>query len=258
MKKKIIVTMLALTLAAGAVGCSNTKEAPEDNGAAVEASTAEDASAMESTEEAVEEASVEAIAEASKELTDEEREAMHNMLDVTGYIKDNSYENSFFNAKFDLDDSFKFADSSELKELNALDIDFDDEDAVKEAIENEGMVVVAYASDKTDSAPANNIFSVMIEDVGLQGGSIADEKGYLESRKDVIASSLPNSTAEIDTVTFLGEEHYSLYLEANINGTKIYKRYVCRFENKYASLYSIIGRDADTFDEVIKKSEKVR
>lgn len=261
MKKKLIISMITVAMVIGAVACANAKSEP-NNSAGIEDSTAEAASSMETVEEAVEavteEAYVESSDDESKTLTDEERKKMHAMLDATGYLEGNSYENGFFNVRFDLDDSYTFSDADELKELNGIDIDFNNDPMVTSAISDGNLVMVAYASDKTDTTPANNIFEVMMKGVELEVGLSGNEETFLEEFKSSVLPSLPNATAEIENITFLGKEHPSLFIKSNVNGVDIYKRYVCLFKPQFVSIYSVTGRDADTFDEVIKNAEIVR
>ncbi len=260
MKKKLIVAMITVAVMAASVACANTKTEPKDNSVeennSVETASSE-VSMEEATEPGNEDSSVEASTEERKTLTDEDRKKMHAMSDVTGEVDGNSYENAFFNIKFDLDDSYTFSTADELKEINGIDIDFNNDIEVRQAIDKGDMVVVAHASDKTDAAPANNIFDVMVQAVELEVGLFANEEAFLEECKSSVLPSLPNATAEIDTITFLGEEHPSLYIKANVDGEDIYKRYVCRFKPQFVSLYSVMGRDADTFDEVIRNAETV-
>ena len=262
MKNKIIVTMITLAMATGAVACSNVKSETNNNSAGIEDSTVEAVASMESleevAEEVTEEASVEASDDVAKPLADEERKKMHAMLDPTGYLEGNSYENSFFNVRFDLDDNYIFSTVDELKELNGIDGDFNNDPALTQYISAGNMVVVAHASDKTDATSANNIFEVMIQGVELEVGMSGNEEAFLEECKSSVLPSLPNATAEIENITFLGKEHPSLYIKANVNGVDVYKRYVCLFKPQLVSLYSVTGLDADTFDEVIKNAEMVQ
>lgn len=262
MKKKLTLTIIILTLVAGSMACSNVNSQSDEYTTAVENNSVEVVDSMDSGDgvaEAVTEAtSVEATEETSQTLTDEDREKMHAMLDATGYIDGNAYENGFFNVRFDLDESYTFSDAEELKELNGIDIDFNNDPMVTSAISDGNLVMVAQASDKTDTSPANNIFDVMIQGVDLEVGLSGNEEAFLEEFKSSVLSSLPNATAEIENIIFLGKDHPSLFIKANVNGVDIYKRYVCQFKPQFVSIYSVTGRDADTFDEVIRKAEMIR
>ena len=105
MKKKLVVSIIMLAIVASSVACSNANSEASESATAVEETSTEAASVMVSVEEATEEASVEATDETSQGISDEEFEKMRAMLDATGYLDGNAYENGFFNVRFELDDS---------------------------------------------------------------------------------------------------------------------------------------------------------
>ena len=178
-------------------------------------------------------------------------------LDATGYLDGNAYENGFFNVRFELDDSFTFSNADELKELNGIDLDFDNEPLLTNYISRGNLVVIAHASDKKGSDPANNIFEVYMQGV-TETGMYGDEKDYLEDFKAELLAAMPKAETEIDSITFLGEEHPSISVKMNVGNEVIYKRYVCLVKPQFVSLYSVMGRDADAVDKMINDAVMVR
>ena len=185
------------------------------------------------------------------------RQIRGERLDATGYLDGNAYENGFFNVRFELDDSFTFSNADELKELNGIDLDFDNEPLLTNYISRGNLVVIAHASDMKGSDPANNIFEVYMQGV-TENGMYGDEKDYLEDFKAELLAAMPKAETEIDSITFLGEEHPSISVKMNVGNEVIYKRYVCLVKPQFVSLYSVMGRDADAVDKMINDAVMVR
>ena len=249
MKKKLLVTIMTLAIVASTVACGKELE-PAKNNSADEASTAEV-----SEETSDEDASVEASDEASTESSTEDSEAEGN---ITGTINGSTYENEFFNIRI-ATENYKFASEEEVKALNSEVRDGDDDEAVKKAIDDGLVMVVASAQDPSQQ----NSLTVIVEKVGVLATALTDEKSVLEATKPGILSSfteqgITDVTAEIENTTFLGEEHPSIILKASMSGVTVYSRTVCLIKSGYVSLYSITGLDSEAFDEVLSKAEKIK
>ena len=241
MKKKLLVTMLTLAIAASSVACGSQKIEPAKNNDAVEATSAEAAPSEDSSETAAEDSS------------SESSDSSDSGENISGEISGNTYENKFFDVKIALDDNYHFATEEELKTLNSTITDmniFSDNKAAQKALDNGTVMIVTYAVDGTTGKTLN----VVLQSVGSLQGALANEQSLLEAgKKDTIAAlegqGLTDVTATIETVTFLGEEHPSLLLSAKINGADLYQRCICLIKDGYIANFTASGLEKDSFDK---------
>lgn len=236
MKKKFIIVMLSLALTASSTACSAGKNNSEGNpgDSNIFESIPDDGASEGSNSEASEGAS-------------EEDETPDTSDPVAGSISRNTYENKVYNIKFTLSDGYRFATEEEIKSLNTSigDIDiFKNNKAAKKALDDGASITAAYAIDNTKG---RNV-TVTLKKIG----SANTEEAILEAEKETVVKDfegqgLTGVTAEVEKVTFLGEEHPSLKISGTFNGAKLNRRILCLVKDNYISLYDASGLD-DEYD----------
>jgi len=248
MKKKLLVTMIALALSASSVACGTQKVEPAKNNNVESEAPAEEASSSASSEAAAESSSA------------EESDASTSSDSISGVVNGTTYENKYFGVKFALGDNFKFANDEELQALNSTITDMDafkDNKAAKKALDSGSIMVVTYAVDGTTGKTLN----VVLQSVGSLAGALANEQSIMESQKEpsisaLEAQGLTDVTADMETVKFLGEDHPSLVLKAKINGTVLYQRCICLIKDGYIITFTGSGLEADNYDAELLSAEK--
>ena len=176
MKKKIVVAMMAVTLALGAVACGEKAPiAPATQESSTEATAeatdkADEATSKESAD-AAGEATSDASAEASSEATSEE--AGKSSEFTSGVIKDNVYENEFFNVKCPVLDGMKYGDEAKLEQVNGNVTDVLSNDKLKKSVENGTSVIVAYAEDSNTGTTLPSL-RVYILSISVSSGASSE------------------------------------------------------------------------------------
>ncbi|MBR4831626.1 MAG: hypothetical protein IKZ97_03265 [Butyrivibrio sp.] len=261
MKKKIVVAMMAVTLALGAVACGEkapiapaTQESSTE--ATAEATDKADEAASKESVDAADEATSDASAEASSEATSEE--AGKSSEFTSGVIKDNVYENEFFNVKCPVLDGMKYGDEAKLEQVNGNVTDVLSNDKLKKSVENGTSVIVAYAEDSN----TGTTFNVSITSAGKIATTVLDDKTIIEASKDALVGELEGAgftdvTTEVGTVKFLGEDHTALVVNAKVQGVPFSEKLACILKDGYVATFTGASLSEDELDSIFELSSKL-
>ncbi|MBR4670888.1 MAG: hypothetical protein IKO84_09835 [Butyrivibrio sp.] len=234
MKKSIVVILIATMIAFGVVGCG---KAVAIEPAALNTSTGFSLKSADDTVLGKKETSTSSASETSSS----------NGEFTSGEIKDNVYENTFFNVKFPVADDMVFADSVKLAELNNTVIDTLDNKGAKETVKNGNPMVVAYA----ENARATS-FNVAITSAGKLATAVFNEKKVLEANRETVVKEfegmgLSDVTTSVEKTTFLGEEHDSLIVRGKIQGQNFSQKMIILIKDGYMAAFTISGLSEDSF-----------
>ncbi|MBR4670893.1 MAG: hypothetical protein IKO84_09860 [Butyrivibrio sp.] len=159
-----------------------------------------------------------------------------------GEIKDGAYENSFFNIRFPVLKGMKFDKIGKITELGKKISDEASVDAVIDQINAQNPVILANAT--TDKS---SVFTVIATYVGKNITDKYDERTFVESKEKQVFDDYNNVggftdlSINIDSVSFLGEEHPSLNVTGKIDGVNFNQRFLCLTKDGYVMLFSIAG-----------------
>ncbi len=258
MKKKILATVLAMVMTASVVACGNSSSdepiSGEGRSFTLSEETAEESTEVsaEATTEVTEEVSAEAASSDSTEVDSEEEF-------TAGVVDGQSYVSELFNLKFTVDDDMTFAGEDQLAELNSTVAEtvFEDNEQIQKAVDDGTVMIVAYAVDDT----MIKSFNVAIQSVGALGAWMNEEAVLTASETsaaEVLESQgFENVTTTIEDIKFMGEDHPSLLIEAEISGVKFYQRVCCLESDGYVGTFTLAGLELDVLDNMFANSEKL-
>lgn len=268
--KKIIVSVLALSMLFSMPVYAHGKSHHHHHNhkacnivvtddASTDSSVIEDAAAeASSVDEAVAETSTEVAAtEASTDVA-----ATNSSVDATvdsnfsiGELKDNVYENEFFNVRIDAPKDFVFNENGL---ITRADNNSAGDDKTQLALD---IVDKALATDHPiQLLNANNGRSSLDINIGYVADNTDDylnEAALIESKLDDIVEpfesmGLTDVKSSVGTTTFLGEEHPCMDITGTIEGISYNHRYVCIPKDGYVLFIGFGGIDQKDFSLIEK------
>lgn len=173
-----------------------------------------------------------------------------------GEVKDNAYENTFFNVRFPILNNMAFDSSDQVDRLNGQLAQYASTDTGKQLIADGKTVIVASASNREST-----LLNVSINNVGKKFISQYDEQSLLAGDTNAIASEFEKIgytavNIVVDTVNFLGEDHPSLLITGKIKGNPFYERQVCLVKDDYIAVFTVSGRNDNAFS-LINQATKI-
>ncbi|MBO4458362.1 MAG: hypothetical protein J5802_11640 [Butyrivibrio sp.] len=276
MKRKLLIVMLSMTIALVSVGCEgmvlpndpimnlytdkDNKEAEEIEKLTSNEDTEEEDSEKDSEKEDEEKDSKKKDKEEttekedSKEDKDEEKDDKDssNKIDdakvkelAKGKIDGQTYENEYFNFKLTLGKSYEVSSEAELAEDN--DPDDDSVLSVFYAMNNNTFTSIHMTLLKlnanTDEDPNEHL---VIMGLMPHAGESLEEEGFTDVKK------------ELDTVTYLGDEHPSISISAKYKTMTYYQKTTCITEPGYVMIINSATLDDKTaIDNLLSKMEEL-
>ncbi|SFU42258.1 hypothetical protein [Butyrivibrio sp. INlla21] len=224
MKKRIIVTLMSIAIAITSVACGDKvliQPATLGTSSGIEVKASDDDS----------------LDEADKSSTEVSTDANF----TSGEVIDNVYENEFFNVKIPVSEGMVFADEVKVAELNGLVDNTITNEQLKEAMDKQGSLAVAYATDNNLSA-----FTVSIGSAGKIATALLSEKKIIEASKDSLISQyegmgLTDISTSIEKTTFIGEEHECLSMTGTAQGVTFHAKVICLLKDGYIGTFAVGG-----------------
>lgn len=210
--------------------------------AAAEASSVDEAVAETSTEVAATEASTDVAATVDSNFS-------------IGELKDNVYENEFFNVRIDAPKDFVFNENGLITRADSISAS---DDKTQLALD---IVDKALATDHPiQLLNANNGRSSLDINIGYVADNTDDylnEAALIESKLDDIVEpfesmGLTDVKSYVGTTTFLGEEHPCMDITGTIEGISYNHRYVCIPKDGYVLFIGFGGIDQKDFSLIEK------
>ena len=229
MKKKIIVALMAMTIAFSAVACTsaNTADATTQE-ASVEATTEE-------TTESADAASSEDSVEAQADEVVEDAEALEadleeNAIPALGKVDGTNYTNEYFGLQIALEDGYQFADEEMLSTVYGYATDVlseTDNKAVAKTLESGDAQIVALGY----NAIGNTVNATVQQNVML-ANAFFDEKAVMTMSMPSVmqaleAQGIENVKTDITEEEIAGETHTVLKISGEVQGVG----YFCKMVN---------------------------
>lgn len=249
--KKILVLMLAGSMALSLVACGATADTAEPESVVVE-----EPSVVESVEEVP--------ATIPEEPTTVEEETEEEATFTTGEIVNGVYENPMIGIRYTLGDAMEFASEERLAELSASTADvLKDDKKVAEELKNGNVMIVCYASTDENAIPVFTFNITLQTEESLKKYGEYSEEIILQSAMNELKPTFEsygfeNIEMSLENAEFLGEEHPCLYMTADLaDGRSFVEREFVIIKNGYAASYtaSIIGGDKDTTMDILNNVE---
>ena len=233
MKKKIIVALMAMTIAFSAVACTsaNTADATTQEAsveATVEATTEE---TTESADAASSENSVEAqAAEVVEDAEALEADLEENAIPALGKVDGTNYTNEYFGLQIALEDGYQFADEEMLSTVYGYATDVlseTDNKAVAKSLESGDAQIVALGYND-----AGNTVNVTVQQNVVLANAFFDEKAVITMSMPSVmqaleAQGIENVKTDITEEEIAGETHTVLKISGEVQGVG----YFCKMVN---------------------------
>ena len=229
MKKKIIVALMAMTIAFSAVACTsaNTADATTQE-ASVEATTEE-------TTESADAASSEDSVEAQADEVVEDAEALEadleeNAIPALGKVDGTNYTNEYFGLQIALEDGYQFADEEMLSTVYGYATDVlseTDNKAVAKTLESGDAQIVALGYNAT-----GNTVNATVQQNVMLANAFFDEKAVMTMSMPSVmqaleAQGIENVKTDITEEEIAGETHTVLKISGEVQGVG----YFCKMVN---------------------------
>ncbi len=173
-----------------------------------------------------------------------------------GVIKNNTYENAFFNVKISIPDDMSFFDNSKLAELNNVAEEYMDNETVKKAMEISRSSIVAYAANDDGTT-----FNISLSEAGKMTTTVFNERAVIEGSKDMTEKEFEkigysDIQAEMEVTTFLGEEHYALVINGKNSEGEYYVKACALLKDGYIATFTVGSNSEDDF-AILDEAQKL-
>lgn len=209
---------------------------------------AEQVTAEESVEETTEEVTEEVTEEASEEVSAEESDDEF----TSGVVNGNTYENSFFNVAYTIDDDMVFLDEEQLAQVTGTMSDMlSDNKAMKEQLDSGAAAIVAYAVDQTGT----KTFNVTIQSLNAIGSLLSEKtlvEASMQQAETMLAQTYDSYDYSIDEVELFGEKHYITNMTVELQGTTIYQRQAYILKGSYYVALTVSATTEEELDAMFE------
>lgn len=249
MKKRVIASLLAVTLVCMMTACGEK----DVTGTVTEKAEAEVTEEIaEAAEEAVEEVAEEVAEEVEEEVAEEPvEEAAEGDDNISiGVNEGNTYENAFFGVGCTLDSDWTLESQEQILARNKLAADMVDE-KFAEVFESGAVITDMVATN------SNGVDTVNVGIEKLVGGAmLIDEDKYIELSDPQVTEmlgsmGLENVTSTQLDVSLAGENHAGLLIEAEYSGIKVYEELVCIKNGSYILCVTACTWQENKVDDIL-------
>jgi len=169
------------------------------------------------------------------------------------------YTNDFFGLACDLDENWTYCTEEEIEELNSQTAGLIKE-ANSEIDISEGsqyMDMYAYADDGLVT------INLQVQNLGVLAGMSTTEEDLIGSevmdvmRQTLEAVGYSDLTLDSGMVTFLGEDHAGIHLEAQLNGAPVYQQVVYVKQGSYVATVTFSSYSSDITGQLMDCFYKV-